>query len=440
MVPNKWLMIENDGVAPIESFTVLGVSSARGKSSKIGQFGSGAKHAVLVLIRHGLYPTIYFGKDKMEFLTKPKSMGSVEFHQVGYSLNGGAVKELSWSTEFGELDWKSVDMAMREFLSNAIDQSGVVDTDMEIVDKPRAKDGRTRVFVPYNPLVKEWFENRAKFFLHYQGKDDERFLQKETPSPARIYRKGVFIRELQYRGDSLYDYNFGDELRIDESRNLDDSTVLSAMGEMITTDKEVVKSVLLALEAKQRPVEATIHEYYLDKQDNRVNVALAWKELFGDAMVAKGQMFADFAAKKGFRAIVIERDNWYQTLKNAGIKEAISLGIGDILEKGYEEVPATEKAIANRDKVWEWLLDINATGAKSKPPVKCFSKAMDAEQVLRGHYDKGTQTVLINVDNDWDEAVMLEEITHYITGAGDLSRDLQDYAFNIAVRTRKLLE
>ena len=44
-----FLMIANNGVAPVQSFTVLGVSTARGNSDKIGQFGSGAKHGLSLI-------------------------------------------------------------------------------------------------------------------------------------------------------------------------------------------------------------------------------------------------------------------------------------------------------------------------------------------------------------------------------------------------------
>ena len=51
-----FLKIENIGVCPPEGFTVLGVSLADTSNHEgvIGQFGSGNKHAVAVLLRNGL--------------------------------------------------------------------------------------------------------------------------------------------------------------------------------------------------------------------------------------------------------------------------------------------------------------------------------------------------------------------------------------------------
>jgi hypothetical protein len=71
-----FLKIENIGVCPPEGFTVLGVSLADTSSNEgvIGQFGSGNKNAVAVLLRHGLSPVVFAGTLKLEFSTKPQTV------------------------------------------------------------------------------------------------------------------------------------------------------------------------------------------------------------------------------------------------------------------------------------------------------------------------------------------------------------------------------
>ena len=51
-----YLLVQNPGVAPVEGYTLLGVSTTRncGVAGTIGQFGSGAKHAINTLLRAGL--------------------------------------------------------------------------------------------------------------------------------------------------------------------------------------------------------------------------------------------------------------------------------------------------------------------------------------------------------------------------------------------------
>ena len=65
-------MIQNAGVAPIEAYTMLGVSTTRdcGVEGTIGQFGSGTKHGINVLLRAGLKFYVYCGPTKLEFFTR----------------------------------------------------------------------------------------------------------------------------------------------------------------------------------------------------------------------------------------------------------------------------------------------------------------------------------------------------------------------------------
>ena len=98
-------------------------------------------------------------------------------------------------------------------------------------EKVRAKRGYTRVFVPAdNEEVIRFFANLGKWFLHFS--EPESIMQAILPKKARnldpdcktavIYRRGVRVREIdQYSSESLFDYNLND-LRVDESRNVDD--------------------------------------------------------------------------------------------------------------------------------------------------------------------------------------------------------------------------
>lgn len=71
-----FLKIENPGQAPVEGFTVLGVSLADTSKNVgvIGQFGSGNKHAIAVLLRNDLSPVVFAGTLKMEFGTRSQTV------------------------------------------------------------------------------------------------------------------------------------------------------------------------------------------------------------------------------------------------------------------------------------------------------------------------------------------------------------------------------
>ena len=60
---SAYLKIENPGVADSRAFTLLGASTSRNSDNNktIGKFGSGNKHGVADLLRHGLSTTIFGG-------------------------------------------------------------------------------------------------------------------------------------------------------------------------------------------------------------------------------------------------------------------------------------------------------------------------------------------------------------------------------------------
>ena len=65
-----YLKIENPGVCPTEGFILLGATSKRLADNDspftIGQFGSGNKHAVNVLLRAKLYPIVFCGNHRLD--------------------------------------------------------------------------------------------------------------------------------------------------------------------------------------------------------------------------------------------------------------------------------------------------------------------------------------------------------------------------------------
>ena len=222
----QYLKIENVGVCPPEGFTIFGATSKEDSSNPqiIGTFGSGAKHGVSLALRQGLLPVVYCGKLRLAFYTKPlkvKGVAGEKSHQQlcvkisGSSEDGRSVnqdKELDHTLSYGNKDWGELALALREFVSNALDacaEQGISNSNMsvELVDENqvRAKAGTTRIFVPANMDVMKFYNEIDKWFLHFKEKDniDKKILFKNdrnTPDKfgvvtnnAVIYRRGVRV-------------------------------------------------------------------------------------------------------------------------------------------------------------------------------------------------------------------------------------------------------
>lgn len=223
-----YLMIQNEGVAPVESFTLLGASTKRGSTNSrtIGVFGSGSKMGVNVCLRHGLAPVVFCGNLKLEFGTRARQVNTGisqhEFSQVFVKYSGkdsttgrtkNSTEDMSFVLEYGANDWVSADLAAREFVANALDRSeeqadytfwqkfcqtrGYKNQDeinsevmkeyndlfldfrakvqpwsavsVEIVseNQVRAKSDHTRVFIPCNDDILRFHSKIGAWFLHF---------------------------------------------------------------------------------------------------------------------------------------------------------------------------------------------------------------------------------------------------------------------------------
>jgi hypothetical protein len=330
-----YLLIENYSEAPIESFTLLGASSARG-TDKIGQFGTGTKHGINLLLRQGIPFRVYSGKDKVEFDTQAIDFQGREQFKVTYSVNGRKTRDTGWTLDWGAMDWRHVNMALREFISNAIDSGEV--WDVSIVDECRAKAGWTRVFIKVNEDVQRFYNERAKWFLHFRNHNlvDRTILPKlDANTPARVYRRGVLVRQLgtQYPA-SRYDYNI--EIDLDDCRNSSDSQCVAAIGKAISAASAEVKADILQAGDVH---ETTIDDWYLTDQygDNLEERKASWKEAWnmigGGVAVEPDCNRIKYLEREGYQARTVKSSKVLRTLEAAGVKTATSaLGAGPHFE------------------------------------------------------------------------------------------------------------
>ena len=212
----KHLLIENKGELDISSLILLGASTKRDDSTKIGFFGSGNKYAIATLIKHGIKFHIFSGDREITISTVDVSFRDIEFRKI--IIDG---RETSLTTSMGP-QWQPW-MAIREWVSNSLDEGGynlVADTDII-----SGREGYTRFYVEHHPLIDDLLQNWDDYFafdredsLYKQGQDNI-FPQTDPGNNAVLYRKG--IRCYFDKGiESLYQYDI-DSFDINESRLID---------------------------------------------------------------------------------------------------------------------------------------------------------------------------------------------------------------------------
>ncbi len=479
-----YLKIENPGVCPPEGFTVLGVSLADTNNHEgiIGQFGSGNKHAVAVLLRHDLSPVVFAGTLRLEFSTRPQtvadSQASKEFARVvvkygGTDPNTGAsrssTEDLGFVLDYGKQDWQEVALALREFASNTIDRSIREKGDwsgvkVEIVDEGqvRAKRDHTRVFVPMNAEVLDFFNNLGKWFLHFSEPEalNKAILPKKNRNlgerkAAVIYRRGVRVREFESSDtESLFDYNLND-LTIDESRKASDWDVKHHCGKALANaGKDILAMLFDRLMNSDKPVwefgfdTYSLQPSYRDSAEDEVRKRQNWQEAFaqvaGEDAVLTGKGPVEQLERKGYKPIQAP-ESLVCAAEQYGVQTPAKVLSSDELA-GRAVMEPTPDALAAVDLVWELLEEVGLANGKAKPSVKCFTSILDAGVMLNGNYRDGV--VFINADlagsgsvvagsqalSDRLLKVALEETVHYLTNATDNSRDFQDFVLDLAVK------
>jgi hypothetical protein len=455
----SYLMIRNPGVANPAAFTLLGVSTTRhsGYQGTIGMFGSGSKNGVACLLRNGEEIVICPDMLKMNFFSKEINVDGQYFNRVcvkygGFDFEGtqkSATEDLGFCLEWGTADWTNIAMAFREFVANAIDGATLAggsykDVVFEEVDKPRAKRGYTSIFLKLTDTMRECWKQLGTLFLHFSHPHllGTKILPKLTlENKVLIYKKGVLAKCLENE-ESVFDYNLGDELTLDESRNAQSYVVRAVCAMALSTAEPRDMAKIIKSQLDGRTVfEGRFETYYVNEwnnnQETKKKCATKFKAAFnsvaGDnaVLVSGKKAVSDFVKRKGFEPVKLE-GNWFKTLQQFGVPTEDE--VLDGLEKeGFTESDPSPDMLKALDLVWNLYERLDKLQGRAKPTVKGFNPIMSGEAQTGGRYVNGT--VYIHTDHSNMGytllKIMLEEVAHHCTGAGDMSRDLQDYLFRI---------
>jgi hypothetical protein len=463
------LLIQNPGIAPVEGFLTLGISTTRncGVNGTIGQFGSGSKMAVGVLLRAGLKVVVYCGKTRLDFYTRDDEVNDglvrTPIKRVMCKMGGTSSRtvDLNYTLDFGSIDWLEVGMALREFISNAIDRT-IREENGEFIPalqdgrlvvaavddaKVRARDDCTRVYIEMNDDVQRYLMELPKRFLHFSKRPEQvkqSMLSKNRGGPVVVYRAGVFVREIEQRETAVYDYNFKvDELQIDESRNSSEYAIKAAIARLYRTATTAELVPVFETMVAQTPVfEDSLDSDYIisrwdePKAEQKKNWRAAWQKVAADAvMCGPSNTVCEFVARKGYSIRQLRSAGIVEAAARFGIRTDASV-LSDTEQKGREKLPATKAAEAAVTTVWGWLVALDMTDGKDRPPVGCFKDHMNGGSRMLGFCDETGVYLAEDHASGVTKMVLktaLEEISHWITGATDCSRDFQDFLLRVIV-------
>jgi hypothetical protein len=423
----KYLKIQSKGEIETNAFTLIGASSKRNDSSKIGYFGSGLKYSISALIRNNISFKVYQGINEIKFTTQ-----GVTFRDETYAkilVNG---TETSLTTGMGGKDWDIPFAPIREIYSNALDE----DEDASIYEALSfdngGEEGRTTFFIEMTNDVKHFYENIGLYFCIknpnvlsvgrygsiYPNNDNDSF---------RLFRKGI----LCYKGEnkkSLFNYNLN-SIDINEARviqSLYSGKIASAMVLKECTNKSVILSVIKGLEGGN----SGFFEHTFD-WDLSQKFSAEWGEVCAKFkyLPVELMMFVDEDVSTRMKLPlellkILKRE--FPDLDVLGLNEKTNDGTGFIKTESPSEILT--------DKVIDALASLNSTRYKHRLESPIIEYGNFTKENVLGMASNGKILLSVKLDTYDVPAIakiIIEENEHLKSGFGDKTRQFQDHLFNL---------
>lgn len=246
------IVFTTPGLIDIRSFTMMGLSAKPSSDRPIGQFGTGLKYVIAVLIRHSIEPILFIGKDKFTFQKKESDfrgqriemiqMKVEEYSWMDRLLLKPRYVDLPFTTEYGKF-W-DLWQVFRELEANTRDENGFTSS----LDLSNGiKDG-TQIIVDHPDFDKLW-ESRDSIFLHQassSSKEDE--IMEVFPGVSEyLFYRGMRVQELSKH--SLFTYNILQKIDLTEDRTVKyDFQVKECLGNFVlkSEDKAFIHAVVTA--------------------------------------------------------------------------------------------------------------------------------------------------------------------------------------------------
>ena len=398
----------------INDMFILGVSTARG-TDKIGQFGSGSMMSCLLILREmGQSPIIYVNGTKIHFTFEPDFTSEGGQYNRVFMHTDKNTKELSVSLEYGEKDWNDVGMAIREFVSNAIDQGESPLSCIFQASEPAKTDKGVTVYIPMSGAVSKYYQNIGEKFLHYSGRENRKLIVKSEPSPCKLYRRGVFIRELSQK--SIFDYNLDFDIAENRNGSSDSMTwkIFAHLSFRLTKENAQILFDHVCKNTDCMEVKWDTYHVVNEKP---------WKEVFENSP----HIFAPNNIEIGEGVRV--NPKWFDFITKM-CPEKSGILSGAALE-GMIPVPANNECLSLFNKLWDFVCMIDPTHGKEKPSIEMFKTKDGQIPKFLGCYMERTRKISIWQDQCMSAQTILEEICHHTSGQMDCTRKFQEYLFRL---------
>ena len=225
MLMEKKLVFSNNGVLSLIDMTTMGDSVKRTDNSKTGQFDSGLKYAIAILLRHNVEFHILSGSRKYTFSEceigdeqTGKSKNVIKIDWLCYDSGKKNSEITGFAVNLG-YDWEFW-MAIRELYSNCLDENGVMSENEDL-------EFDTKVVISVNDKIQYVLDNFDSYFFRgdylYETEKVSIALNTLPGQPYTIYKNGIQIySDPERQSKYVYECKLAklDEMRVIRDRSL----------------------------------------------------------------------------------------------------------------------------------------------------------------------------------------------------------------------------
>lgn len=239
------IIFQNPGLIDLRAVQIMGLNAKETKNP-IGQFGTGLKYCIAVLLRHNCNVHLYRGEERYVFTSVKEHFRGKEFDFVKMyrdDITSKVAVDLSFTFELGK-HWEPW-MAIRELESNVRDEDG---RSFANADYQLSPD--TTTIVIEGAVAEQAYSQLPDIFILSKpiwSNDTIEVHRAESPEQFRwLYYRGVRCQKLEQ--PSLYRYNLLTQQQLTEDRTFKYSWAgkgeLSNLGRC--TDPAVIRDIVTA--------------------------------------------------------------------------------------------------------------------------------------------------------------------------------------------------
>jgi len=421
----NYLKIQSQGEIETEAFTLIGASSKRNDSSKIGFFGSGLKYSISALLRNNIDFKVFQGEKEIKFETVDKNFRDEIYKAI--SVNG---QETSMTTTMGGQDWDLPFAPIREIYSNALDEDE--DALLKKESSLHGESGSTTIFIEMNENVNHFFENFDSYFCN---KNPNVIHSNEFISiyptiendGIRYFRKGILCFHDE-KEKPVFNYNSA-HFEINESRVLSSHFTAKAniaKGLKVCTNKQVIRELIDTLKGGN----SGYLEHKLD-WSWYASFSNEWLEVCKDQKFIPAEMVM-FAKPSQIEGRVILPKSLLICL----YRQFSDLDVLGLSEKsdGADYIEDTNPSVILTDKVIKSMSLLNNTRYAHRLVNPNIIYASFCDKNVLGMAENGKIILSIKLESFDVNAIskiIIEENEHNKTGHSDETRAFQDHLFDL---------